>query len=479
MISAELKALAESYLRQGDSQKALDLYRELLVVTTAAQEILSLKISISKVYILLGEYTEALAYATESSLIAQEMNYQEEVGQAYQLIGSIHFRLKKFERAIPYFEDALQIYVTRHDFEKVACISNNIGVAYLDAGDFKQAEKYFSKTLELAHLIAEPYPLGLAYTNRGEIYLKQHQFDEAVINFFEAIDIYKELEIALCIAYTYLRLSEAYMHKGYLVLALEYAHEAMRMQTKMQDQYELSACYRHLSKLYEMKSDFKRALDYYKRYSKIELDLAHQDTQGQVVQMEREFKEKEQALYKEKMLELEAVNHKLHSAYEQIKELSMTDMLTQVYNRRGFLEHIKGCGQEAKESLRSLMIIDIDNFKQINDTYGHVVGDKVLVYTAQVLKTIFANEGIVCRYGGEEFIVLISQCDLDQAQLLAEAVACTIQKDCVVSLGLEYTVTIGIHTASRLALEEQIDRADQCLYAGKQSTKNCIICSTA
>lgn len=479
IILGELKTLAESYLRQGDSQKALNLYMDLLSSTTDPYEVISLNISMSKIYILRGNYTLALNYVTESSLIALKMDYKEKVAQTYQLIGFIHFRLKKFDEAILYFENALQICKDLGDFEKVALLSNNIGVSYLDSGDFKQAEKYFTNTIEQAHLIEEPYPLGLAYTNRGEIYLKKGQLNEAIINFFEAIDIYKELGIALGIAYTYLRLSEAYMHKAYLVLALEYAHEATRIQMKIQDQYELSACYLQLSKLYEIKSDFKRALNYYKLYCKIELDLTNQNTQSQVVQMEKEFKEKEQAFYKEKTLELENMNRKLHIAYEQIKELSLTDTLTEVLNRRGFLEHVKVYQESSENLVRSLMIIDLDNFKQINDTYGHVIGDEVLVYTAQVLKNSVKDKGIVCRYGGEEFMIFMPHCDLKQAQILGENIACAIKKDSLSHFSFQYTVTIGINTSRTLSLEEQIDRADKCLYAGKQSTKNCIKCSIA
>ncbi|WP_394230677.1 GGDEF domain-containing protein [Shewanella colwelliana] len=173
----------------------------------------------------------------------------------------------------------------------------------------------------------------------------------------------------------------------------------------------------------------------------------------------------------------------LKSEMENLNLVAMTDQLTSLHNRRAFdeevLEHLQRYKMDAVNS--SLLIIDIDKFKNFNDTHGHVIGDKVLAYIALALKQGVRGEDFVARYGGEEFVVLLPDTDHTGALVVAEQLRSriaekklTVGKDKKLSLGA-ITVSIGIATLGHDDdRETYFVRADEALYRAKSSGRNCV-----
>lgn len=156
---------------------------------------------------------------------------------------------------------------------------------------------------------------------------------------------------------------------------------------------------------------------------------------------------------------------------------SITDPLTQVMNRKGLindLENIIEIG-ESKKLSTVLMMIDADNFKSLNDTYGHVAGDKVLYFMGQSIKSIIRTGDQVYRYGGEEFAVILNRCEDDQAFSIADKIRSKIEHSHLIYAGktIQITVSIGV-TIHHLkdSIEDFISRADTALYQAKQNGKN-------
>ena len=165
--------------------------------------------------------------------------------------------------------------------------------------------------------------------------------------------------------------------------------------------------------------------------------------------------------------------------YAWMSEQAARDMLTNLYNRRTFEQRLQ------EETLRaqrygkpySLLMLDIDHFKAINDSYGHPVGDTVLRILAGMLKNEVRDIDTVARYGGEEFVIILPETEGMEAGLLAERIRLEIaERPFRIRDGLEVpvTVSIGVACFPRCADSPQllVERADQALYMAKQSGRN-------
>jgi diguanylate cyclase (GGDEF)-like protein len=164
---------------------------------------------------------------------------------------------------------------------------------------------------------------------------------------------------------------------------------------------------------------------------------------------------------------------------EKITNNANRDYLTGLYNRRYFYKSAEESFQEAKERGEnfSIAMIDIDNFKNINDTYGHDVGDKVIVTLSQILTTSVDAKDIVARFGGEEFCIVLKNMPEDaiikKFEFIRNKVATSTVK--IESGTLNFTISIGALTAPEDTLEESINTADMFLYNAKNSGKNRVI----
>lgn len=169
--------------------------------------------------------------------------------------------------------------------------------------------------------------------------------------------------------------------------------------------------------------------------------------------------------------------------YEQAYYSAITDGLTGIYNQKYFREQLELQLENAKEYgfKISLILIDIDHFKKFNDTYGHLIGDKVLKEVSKVIQDCVNPDNLVARYGGEEFVVILPDTDTDAAVIIGEKIRSTIEKHVIKTSeypSLKVTVSLGIATFPdhiknmRRMVVELIDIADDSLYLAKNSGRN-------
>ena len=163
----------------------------------------------------------------------------------------------------------------------------------------------------------------------------------------------------------------------------------------------------------------------------------------------------------------------LMSPYEkQLHEMATTDKLTKVYNRQAFDLVMMQTEKEAKRNKNrfSIIIFDIDFFKEINDEYGHLAGDEVLKNVTSTTETLLRKSDVFSRWGGDEFILLLKDCGIEDAYRLAEDIRNKIKKNKVVWKNTHISTTVSIGVA-QYHLHEEIDkvisRADKALYISK------------
>ena len=195
-----------------------------------------------------------------------------------------------------------------------------------------------------------------------------------------------------------------------------------------------------------------------------------------ILGVEAEHAESFSILAEQLALELKKI-----SLYEKIQELAITDGLTGIYVRRHFIERLN---EEVARSKRhklklSLLMIDLDHFKQCNDTYGHLVGDIVLKEISKIMKEYVRQVDLIGRYGGEEFVIALPDTDKNSAVNVADRIRMSVEKHKFRAYDETISMTISIGVATFPETGEDvamlIDRADQALYKAKEAGRNKVV----
>ena len=190
-----------------------------------------------------------------------------------------------------------------------------------------------------------------------------------------------------------------------------------------------------------------------------------------IIHLHKELRKQNLALHK--------LSAELSLSNRKNEELAITDELTKTYNRRYMIQRFKELLAVAirNEQPLSCLMLDVDNFKGYNDSYGHDIGDKVLQYLATTIKENSRTGNIVSRFGGEEFVIVCPHTTLDQAKEYAERLRKLISDKPLMldkELLLFVTVSIGVSTKEKQTTEYEtmIQKADKNMYRAKERGKN-------
>ncbi len=187
--------------------------------------------------------------------------------------------------------------------------------------------------------------------------------------------------------------------------------------------------------------------------------------------------EKKNAHLKKLLQKLKNSRQVIHEQNQALRMLATRDPLTDCLNRRAFFEVFESQWSAAERygTPLSCVMVDIDHFKSINDRYGHATGDLVLQQVAETLNTLKRKSDVICRYGGEEFCVLLPQIDLEGAMQAAERFRGAIAAP--LCAGIKVTASLGVAVMSLEATDprELLDQADLALYAAKREGRNRVL----
>ncbi len=178
--------------------------------------------------------------------------------------------------------------------------------------------------------------------------------------------------------------------------------------------------------------------------------------------------------------DLEIRNRELQAMSKKFEKMAFTDALTGLPNRRFALEHVTQLWElfRRSEQVFACTICDVDHFKQINDGYGHECGDQVLVQVAARLRSLARACDQVCRFGGEEFLVISPATDLEGGRLLAERLRTGLEGEAIEYPGFNRSITASFGVAQADPGMERADlllkAADEALYGAKEKGRNCV-----
>ena len=175
-------------------------------------------------------------------------------------------------------------------------------------------------------------------------------------------------------------------------------------------------------------------------------------------------------------------NLELLDLFSQIKDMANKDFLTGMFNRRYFFDSGTSIYHKNKRNNApiALVMVDIDKFKNINDVYGHDVGDDAIKEVKKILNENLRESDLVSRFGGEEFCILLEDISLENVSLLFEKIRASFEANIIKSHGVEisYTISTGVRFGMLESLDEMIKASDEALYEAKTTGRNKVVIKT-
>ena len=174
---------------------------------------------------------------------------------------------------------------------------------------------------------------------------------------------------------------------------------------------------------------------------------------------------------------LQRVNLQLEEDHKKAMERASLDAMTNVFNRMSFVREVETHGQAASQGV--MLMLDADNFKKINDNYGHAAGDMALKRLSGIMKSNTRSHDIIGRLGGEEFGIYLPEADLERGHQVAERIRKCVEAVVLTTAeGISFGVTISVgasYTAEEMEVEKIMRLADACLYAAKDAGRNQVV----
>ena len=469
----------------------------------------------------MGGFDQAMNQALKAKLYAEQTKQRDEYAQITNLMAAIYLRSRQFDLALDSFQQALAYFETVDSKADIAKLKNNIAAVFIETERFDEAETYLSDALLLATELNRSTTLITVHVNRIELYAKQNRFDAAEDSVATCLQLATQSDLPSFEIWCLEEAAEMYQLSGDRTEAItkaQQAHSMAEQQNLHQSSIELGKL---LVTLLTADGEYQQALDMSARtliqveqlrdeVVTLKLDEIRalnevEQTRSELKLMQQQNKLQEQRqrmtwigigilipmlvaallLLRSKQHLLRALNRQqgrteaaledMRVAKEENERLAKTDHLTGLSNRRELSQLLRHMCQQSEPLQASVLMIDIDHFKQVNDQYGHNAGDMVLMTLSQILQQQLPDNAYSARWGGEEFMVALTDTNLPQALKIAEQLRTTVANEKVPyeQHAIEMTISIGVAEYNPGdGMEAWVQRADEALYVSKTGGRN-------
>lgn len=445
----------------------------------------------------LVDYISALTYIIQFSKMIKKDDDVKETIRVYSAFAIIYTRQGNYVEAKKLFEKASRLAYDNDLNLQQAKIEINFGFFYNTAGEFAKAISHLEKAIahseynHFTELIPIIYGnLALSYIRTGRIQKAKHTLDQFFL-------LLKNDKSGIATAEAYMYRGEVHSIEGNYEDAVTLIKASMLISVKNSYIKELAEATRMLSETYVKLGDYKNAYDQIIDYMPLKETLFKKAKEGALVELKMQYElnkkeveadalrlqnavlEEQNGKIQEQKREMERLNRVLGRQNDDLHQAAIEDYLTGVYNRRYFTLKMQEEYSIAKEHQRNIacIVFDIDKFKSINDTYGHLAGDEIIKHISNICEESLDTDSIIGRFGGDEFMILMVDADIDEAQSKAEELIENIRLEPLVidKKSVSVTISLGVsdnHFLNPRTTDEMIHIADKGLYIAKEQGRN-------
>lgn len=491
----------------GNVHEALELTDKLLDRDIPTHQRLNAFLRGANLAMLAHEYEEAFGYLDRALELEPAVDYSKMDADAFSVATEMLATVGELDRAIEYGHRSVERAI-EHNVTRPECVARyRLAFAYREAGKLDAAKKQTRQAIEVCKQANDPIFMGLLEYSLGDILRRQEHYDEAEHQLREALASHEVNDYALGITETRLMLAQLHFEQG--------RHQpAEAILSKLVEPFEqnerwnlLARTHRLLAEIARQRGDYYRAVNHYEgRMTARERFLDRDRTMNLAyleVAFDSQIKERELALLREqeraRELEAEARRHQrrlqqivyvitaflimvlalllIHATRERrrYRRLSHRDGLTGLNNHTRFFEIAEEAFRHSRSQNEPFTMVlgDVDFFKQVNDQHGHLAGDEVLRRVAARLRDTFADHGIVGRIGGEEFAIALpgkTSSEIEEPLVeLRNRLRNYRSDDEPIPVAMSFGVA---QAADEKSFSELRERADKALYRAKKSGRD-------
>jgi diguanylate cyclase (GGDEF)-like protein len=360
---------------------------------------------------------------------------------------------------------------------------NNLALTYLDLGDGEKALSTCWSSLRIARENNLEVVEITVLSTLGEIYIGIQDLINAEKTLLETLARTRERGLGSDEFQCLYHLGRVYMQLGQEEEAIKYLQSGLSSSQKSNDRRGEYLCHQLLTEIFEKKKDFETALKHHKQFHSVKESVFNESMAkrliGLQVSHQVETAKKDANIQYLKNIELKREIEERKFAQEALAKLAGIDSLTGALNRREFFN----LGE--KEVIRTIqtdqplsaILLDLDQFKQVNDTYGHAIGDHALIEITRVLQESLRQGEIIGRYGGDEFAIILPGSTCEHARQIAERILEKLKSKTIPTKKgyIDVTASMGIAELAQSTeknLDELLELADQALYQAKNTGRH-------
>ena len=404
----------------------------------------------------LGEYAQALAEHMHALALDDASGNTSSRANTLRTIGVIYSKAGDPEQGLGFYRDSLALSRQLGDPIGTARSLNNIGINQKNLGRLPQAREALAEALELFRAQGSSAGLSGALSNLALVHDKLGELAEAEALMREALALARTAGYPIAEVNALRGLGEVLLHGGDLAQAQAVLDEGLKVAEAMASRPECARCHRALADVYKAQGDPAAALAHFERFYEIERELFNEAS--------------------DRKLRALQVTYQVAQLARQGNE----DGLTGAANRRHLDERlaIEFSAARQRDRRLALALVDVDDFKQVNDRWSHAIGDAVLRRVARLMRALCRDADLVARYGGEEFALLLPDTDVLRAATVCEKLRAGIAAHpwAEIAPALQLTVSIGVSDdAGQADVAALLACADRRMYAAKRGGKNRVI----